>query len=154
VIYRRRRLLEMGGFDPTMGAFTDGLIVRRLALESGFFFDPHFLACWEISPTSLSARTALSVADSTRLIAKAVNEVRATFPVDIRVTYAERLSRRLRFSMARLWLIFGRGKIDAAGLAEVLQFNGYQRKILQLVTRFPYAPYATLVWMMLVLWPY
>ncbi len=154
VIYRRSRLLEAGGFDPAMGAFTDGLIVRRLALESGFFFDPQLLVCWEISPAGLSAQTALSVAENTRLIAKAVDAVRSTFPADIRTAYAGWLSRRLRFNMARLWLVFGGGKVDIAGLAEVLQFKGYSRKILQLAARFPCAPYAMLTWMTLVLRPY
>jgi len=154
VIYRRTRLLETGGFDDAMGAFTDGLIVRRLALESGFFFDPQLLVCWEISPTGLSARTALSVEETTRLIAKAVVAVRSSFPADIRIAYAEQLSRRLRFNMARLWLVFGKSKVDVAGLAEVLQFKGYSRKILQLLARFPYASYALLTWMTLVLRPY
>jgi glycosyltransferase involved in cell wall biosynthesis len=154
VIYRRTRLLETGGFDDAMGAFTDGLVVRRLALESGFCFDPQLLVCWEISPTGLSARTALSVAENTRLIAKAVDAVRSGFPADIRIAYAEQLSRRLRFNMARLWLVFGKGGIDVAGLAEVLQFKGYSRKILQLVARSPYASYALLTWMALVLRPY
>ena len=48
VIYRRRQLLAAGGFDETMGAFGDGLMVRRLALESGFCFDPALVAAWEI----------------------------------------------------------------------------------------------------------
>jgi glycosyltransferase involved in cell wall biosynthesis len=152
VIYRRSRLLEIGGFDGAMGAFTDGLVVRRLALESGFFFDPQLLVCWEISPSSLSARTALSETENIRLISNAVDQVRANFPADVRIAYAERLSRRLRFNMARLWLVFGRGKIDTSGLTEVLQFNGYARNVLQLTTYC--GRYATLAWMTLVLRPY
>src|SRR5438132_1170775 len=92
VIYRRSRLLAAGGFDETMGAFTDGLIVRRLALESGFFFDPQLVVAWEVAPTSLSARTALSVAENTQLIAKAVREVQSSFPADIRDDYSDLLS--------------------------------------------------------------
>jgi glycosyltransferase involved in cell wall biosynthesis len=154
VIYRRNRLLEIGGFDPAMGAFTDGIIVRRLALESGFFFDPQLLVCWEISPTSFSARTALSLSENSQLIAKARDEVRSSFPADIRIGYAESLSRRLRFNMARLWLVFGKGKLDLAGLAEVLQFTGYSRSILQLAARLPFARYLLLAWMAIVLRPY
>jgi len=44
VIYRRRRLLAAGGSDETIGAFGDGLMVRRMALESGFCFDPALVA--------------------------------------------------------------------------------------------------------------
>jgi hypothetical protein len=50
--------------------------------------------------------------------------VNATFPEDIRDSYADRLGRRLRFNMARLWLIFHKGTIDTAGMTEVLQFKG------------------------------
>jgi glycosyltransferase involved in cell wall biosynthesis len=154
VIYRRSRLLEAGGFSEAMGAFADGLMVRRLALESGFYFDPRLVVAWEISPTSFSARSALSVAENTRLIAKAVEEVGSSFPTDIRNTYADRLSRRLRFNMARLWLVFEKDSINVSGLAEVLQFKGYPRKILQLAGRLPFARYALLMWMALVLRPY
>jgi GT2 family glycosyltransferase len=154
VIYRRSRLLEAGGFSEAMGAFTDGFVVRRLALESGFYFDPQLVVAWEISPTSLSARSALSVVENTRVIAKAVDGVGSSFPADIRNVYADRLSRRLRFNMARLWLVFEKDPINVSGLAEVLQFKGYPRKILELAARVPFARYALLMWMALVLRPY
>jgi len=154
VIYRTERLLHAGGFDDTMGSFSDGLVVRKLGLESGFFFDTEILACWEIAPESLSARTALSVAENVRLIASAATKVRSSFPADVKHAYADLLSRRLRFNMARLWIVFGAGKIDVCGLADVLQLKGLSRRILQLLGRVPLAPYALLAWMTLLLRPY
>ena len=154
VIYRRTQLLEAGGFDESMGAFSDGIIVRKLALESGFYFDPTIVAAWQIYPNSLSARSALSVAENIRIVRKAVEEVKQTYPIDIRNPYADWLSRRLRFNMARLWLIFERGDIDVGGLAEVLEFRGYVRKILEFAARLPFAHYFLLLWMVLVLRPY
>jgi glycosyltransferase involved in cell wall biosynthesis len=154
VVYRRDRLLEAGGFDETMGAFTDGLVVRRLALEHGFYFDPAVVVAWQISPQSLSARTALSVTENAKLIARACAAVRATFPTDVSGTYAELLDRRLRFNMARLWVVFGKGALDTAGLAQVLRLTGLTRAVLQTLGRLPFARQTVLIWMTLLLRPY
>jgi glycosyltransferase involved in cell wall biosynthesis len=154
VVYRRDRLLGAGGFDETMGAFTDGLIVRRLALEHGFYFDPTVVVAWQISPQSLSARTALSVSDNARLIARACAAVRATFPADVSERYAQLLDRRLRFNMARLWVVFGNASIDTAGLAQVLHWTGLARGVLQALGRLPFARQTVLIWMTLLLRPY
>ena len=110
VIFRRLRLLEAGELDETMGALCDGILVRRLALKGRFCFDPIIGAAWEVYPESLSARSALSVSESLRLIDKATHEVRFNFPRDVCDSYAEKINRRLRFNMARLWLVFEKGK--------------------------------------------
>jgi hypothetical protein len=129
-------------------------VLRRLALNSGFYFDPRVVVAWQVSPHSLSARTALSVAENTDLIARAGNAVRANFPADVSSDYADILDRRLRFNMARLWLVFSRNSIDVAGLAQVLRFVGTQRAVLQSLARLPFARYAVLIWMALMLRPY
>jgi glycosyltransferase involved in cell wall biosynthesis len=154
VIYRRDRLLEMGGFNETMGSFTDGFVVRRLALEHGFYFDPAVVVAWQISPQSLSARTALSATDNTKLIARACSLVRTTFPIDVSGAYAELLDRRLRFNMARLWLVFSNGPIDTAGLAQVLRVNGLGRAVMHWMGRLPFARQMILIWMTVLLRPY
>jgi len=154
VVYRRNRLLEMGGFNETMGSFTDGFVVRRLALEHGFYFDPAVAVAWQISPQSLSARTALSATENTKLIAQACTLVRMTFPIDISGAYAELLDRRLRFNMARLWLVFSNGPIDTAGLAQVLRLSGFPRAVLHWMGRLPFARPMILIWMTLLLRPY
>jgi glycosyltransferase involved in cell wall biosynthesis len=154
VVYRRDRLLEMGGFNETMGSFTDGFVVRRLALEHGFYFDPAVVVAWQISPQSLSARTALSATENAKLIARACALVRTTFPTDVSEAYAELLDRRLRFNMARLWLVFSNGPIDTVGLAQVLRLSGLGRAVLHWVGRFPFARQMTLIWMTLLLRPY
>lgn len=154
VIYRRRQLLAAGGFDETMGAFGDRLMVRRLALESGFCFDPALVAAWEIYPESLSARSALSLSENTRLIGQALAAVKAGFPADIRDAYGDRLGRRLRFNMAQLWLVFNKQAIDTRGLTEVLQFAGAAQRGLKIAARLPFARFAVLAWAALVLRPY
>jgi glycosyltransferase involved in cell wall biosynthesis len=154
VVYRRDWLLAAGGFDETMGAFTDGIVLRRLALNYGFYFDPAVVVAWQVSPHSFSARTALSLAENANLIARAGAAVRASFPADVGEAYADVLDRRLRFNMARLWLVYGGKSIDVAGLAQALRFAGVQRTVLQCLARLPFARYALLMWMALVLRPY
>jgi hypothetical protein len=51
-----------------------------------------------------------------KVLALAVGAIRTGFPADIRDAYADRLGRRLRFNMVRLWLVFRKQTIDTAGL--------------------------------------
>ncbi|HEY1979192.1 MAG TPA: glycosyltransferase family A protein [Xanthobacteraceae bacterium] len=92
VVYRRRRLIEAGGFDNSMGAFCDGLMVRKLAFESGFYFASVVVAAMERYPQSLSAQAALSIEKNTRLIATATAAVKASFPSDVSVVYSDLLT--------------------------------------------------------------
>jgi glycosyltransferase involved in cell wall biosynthesis len=154
VIYRRRRLMEAGGFDETMGSFCDGIIVRQLALESGFYFDSTVLACWERYSESLSARSALNIQEGMRLHTNALAKVKASFPADIRKDYADRLGRRLRFNMALQWLFFRDRRIDAKSMADVLQFTGLARTVLEYAARLPTPRVAMTAWMFLALRPY
>jgi glycosyltransferase involved in cell wall biosynthesis len=154
VIYRRQRLVDAGGFDATVGAFTDGLIVRRLAFESGFYYSSAIVAAWERYPESYSARTAFSAIESARMIDKALAMVRANFPADIREDYAEMLGRRFRFNMAQLWLTLNNGPVNADGMADVLQFDGFNRAVLRWCARLPLPRLAVRAWMTLVLRPF
>jgi glycosyltransferase involved in cell wall biosynthesis len=154
VIYRRGRLMEARGFDENMAAFSDGIIVRRLAFESGFYFDRSVVCAWERYAESLSSRSALSTKESARLIGTACAEVKTAFPRDIRDSYAGLLDRRLRFNMARLWLVFDKNKIEADGMADVLRFRGFTRAVLKICALLPFARLAVMAWMALVLRPY
>ena len=155
VIFRRLRLLEAGGFDETMGALCDGILVRRLALEDGFCFDPIIGAAWEVYPESLSARSALSVTESLRLIDKATHEVRFNFPRDVSDSYAEKLNRRLRFNMARLWLVFEKGQVNVDHLGAVLKLSSFDKIVLGVLARLPAGRNgAMLSWMALRMRPY
>jgi hypothetical protein len=154
VIYWRRRLIEAGGFDEAMGAFSDGMVVRQLAFESGFYFDTAVLAAWERYPESLSARAALSIAESERLVACAVSRIKSSFPCDIREAYAKRLERRLRFNMACLGLQFDKGRINTETVSHMLQFKGVAQTVLDICARLPFSRLAVLTWMTLVVQPY
>jgi glycosyltransferase involved in cell wall biosynthesis len=153
VVYRRRRLIEAGGFDNSMGAFCDGLMVRKLAFESGFYFASVVVAAMERYPQSLSAQAALSIEKNTRLIATAIAAVKASFPSDVSVVYSDLLQRRLRFNMAALWLSH-KSRIDTQGMAQVLQLSRFAGGVLNAIGRLPLSRSTILIWMALILRPY
>jgi glycosyltransferase involved in cell wall biosynthesis len=131
VIYRRDLLVGLGGFDASLGSFCDGMAVRQLAFRHGFFFSTKVLACWEVYPESYSARSALSKVENVRLIEVAKRRMAATLPSGVNQRYPTLLERRLRFNMARLSLIWGKGRPDLEAIAMVAGFGRIERIILR-----------------------
>ena len=157
VIYRRRQLLAAGGFDETMGAFGDGLMVQRLALESGFCFDPALVAAWEIY---------LIYPEKPLGPLRAVGERKHQIDWPCAAVGQGQLSRRYSRCLCRpTWPppAFQHGAVVArvqqtgdryAGLTEVLQFGGAAQRGLEIASRLPLARFAVLAWAALVLCPY
>jgi glycosyltransferase involved in cell wall biosynthesis len=56
VIYRRRALLEAGGFRPELGSFCDGFVYLVLARKHGACFIPELLASWRKTDRNYSSR--------------------------------------------------------------------------------------------------
>ena len=150
VIYRRECLMAIGGFDPALGSFCDGIVVRNLALLHGFYFDPDILAICMVYPQSFSASSALSATKSRALIDIARERGVQALPEDIRDRYRDLIARRLRFSMSRLSLLFANGDPCADGVEDVFGGSATDRRVLQLLGRIPFVnPAATLSWMFL-----
>lgn len=99
-LFRRETLLAAGGFDASLGPFTDGYLVRRLALTHGFCFTPVVLAEWRVEENGYSRSLARDPDRSLALIAHVRNILRTdrAFPS----WYAELFERRWRFAFARL----------------------------------------------------
>ncbi len=89
-----------------------------------------------------------------KVLALAVGAIRTSFPADIHDAYADRLGRRLRFNMVRLWLVFSKQTIDTGCWTEVLQFGGAAQRGIEIASRLPFARFAVLAWAGLVLRPY
>jgi glycosyltransferase involved in cell wall biosynthesis len=150
VIYRRARLAEIGGFDRTLGALSDGMANRLLACRYGFCFEPKVLAAWRLDPESFSARSALSPTESARLIDGAKKWIDRYFPDDIRDNYRQKFDRRTRFSMARIRLVWAKGKLDWAGIADLMQWRAFDRGVLRLLASVPLLSASlALVWMVI-----
>ena len=104
VVFRREYLLEIGGFDETLGSFCDGINYRLLAFRKGFYYSSRLAAVWEVRQDSLSAQSALSPDQNSRLIQIAGERIADSCPATLGKDYPDLLRRRLRFNMARFAL--------------------------------------------------
>ncbi len=57
-IYNKRMIESEGGFDPSLGSFTDGFLTQVLTLKHGACFIPEILGCWRRCQSGFSASTA------------------------------------------------------------------------------------------------
>jgi glycosyltransferase involved in cell wall biosynthesis len=57
-LFRRDAVVNAGGFNGELGPFTDGYLVRQLALYHGFCFTPVPLATWQVDDGGYSRKLA------------------------------------------------------------------------------------------------
>ena len=136
-VYRRRLLAEIGYFDGRLGSLGDVLANRLLAFRHGFYFDPAVLAAYNKDPMSFSARSALSVEDSRRFLAAASSWINENLPEDVQEDHSRLFDRRMRFGLARLWVIWRRGKLNADAMADILDFGAFDRAVLRAIASAP-----------------
>lgn len=99
-VFRRDSVMEKGGFDERAGSFADGLLIRKIALTSGFFFEPRIFAVWNVFSEGLSRTTALDIERARKALdlLPLLIEQDADFPE----WYSAVFRRRWRFGAARL----------------------------------------------------
>ncbi len=99
-VFRRDLVLEAGGFAPSAGSFTDGLLARHLALKNGFVYVPAVLVVWRVNPEGYSRSATSEARNAEQLIANMKRHVAADplFPS----WYPELLERRWRFAVGRI----------------------------------------------------
>jgi len=56
-VVRRDATSWAGGFNADVGSFSDGLLLRKIAIRHGFFFAPKVVMTWCIYPDSVSRKT-------------------------------------------------------------------------------------------------
>lgn len=97
---RREAVLQAGGFDPSLRAFGDGFLFRKLALTHGFCFAPILGLVWRVSADSLSRTEAADPSGSFLTLAAARSRMHGdpVFPP----WYPEVFERRWRFAIGRL----------------------------------------------------
>lgn len=99
-LVKRDLVLGVGGFDPALGAFTDGFLFRKLALRHGFCFVPRIGLTWRVSTTGLSRLQAANFASSMDVLSSAMSRMRAD--PDFPSWYPEIFERRWRFAIGRI----------------------------------------------------
>ena len=137
MIYRRQRLAEIGYFDERLGSICDTLANRLLAFRYGFYFDPDVLAAYTKYPQSFSGRIALSVAEISRLLESAAGWMAQNLPEDIRDEHGPVFDRRMRFGMARLWVIWRRGRPNSDAIVDILKLTSFDRMVMRTLSHVP-----------------
>jgi glycosyltransferase involved in cell wall biosynthesis len=154
-VYRRRLLADIGYFDGRLGSLGDVLANRLLAFRHGFYFDSAVLAAYNKDPMSFSARNALSIDESRRLLDAASAWIAESLPEDVRDEHGRLFDRRMRFGLARLWVIWRNGKLDADAMADILNFGVFDRAMLKALVRAPFgSSVLALGWMTLRMPPF
>ncbi len=155
-IYRRKLLADIGYFDPSLGSIGDVLANRLLALRHGFYFDPVVLGVYNKDPASFSGRSALSVDKSRQVLSAAQAWIAAKLPEDEKDRQAKLFDRRMRFGLARLWIIWRDGKgMDVGAISDIADFGDRDRKIMGLLAKVPlFSSALVLIWMTLRLRPF
>jgi hypothetical protein len=152
-VYRRQMLLDIGGFDESLGSLCDGLTYRLLALRHGFCFSDQLVAAWQVRPDSYSARTSTSPSENAPLIDRAKTWIRKSFPSPLNTEYPEIFARRLRFNMARLSLL-GPGA-DAKAISDLVALRDFDSRLISILgTEKRVNRLAVLAWLALRLYPF
>jgi glycosyltransferase involved in cell wall biosynthesis len=101
-IFRRDDVTWAGGFDARLSSFADGFMARKIALRSGFYFEPKIVASWVVFPDSVSRRTALELERTKEHLDTVPRLIAAdtSFPS----WYADAFRDRWRFAACRLAL--------------------------------------------------
>ena len=152
-IFRRRELLNKGGFMIEAGSFSDGLLARKIALTEGMWFMPTAVSTWHIHPGGLSRQTALALdkAIDALVVLPALIERDRDFPP----WYGELFERRWRFGSARLALdVTPPDKTLLAAMVPSTRLDQAVIAALAPFLRFGAARLTTLAWLTLRLRPY
>lgn len=132
-IWRRDYLVAEGGFDPNLGAFADGFLVRKLAFKYGCCFTPYVGWNWHINSTGLSRSQAANVEKSNKALQDAIEAMGKdiAFPN----WYLPLFERRWRFALGRLAVRETPINIDA--LKGITCVTSADRHLADLFSRFP-----------------
>jgi glycosyltransferase involved in cell wall biosynthesis len=152
-VFRRDAIMEKGGFDARAGSFSDGLLVRKIALTYGFCFVPRVFAVWNIFAQGYSRSTALD-AERARKALEALPALIEQDP-DFPEWYPAVFRRRWRFGAARLAL-----QAEPPNLAIFMEIGAASRsdrRILSLLSRwmsFPPVRFLSVAFLAVRLEPY
>jgi len=153
VVYRRRFLLDIDGFDEALGSFSDGINYRLLAFRRGFYFSSHLTAAWEVRRDGFSGRSALSPTEGPRLVQAAKERLTLSCPSPLDSEYPQLYARRLRFNMARFALLSQHANSKA--IADLVALGDFDRRLISILgTKTSVSRLAILLWLIFRLHPY
>jgi glycosyltransferase involved in cell wall biosynthesis len=105
-IFRTDLLRAAGGFDATLGVFCDIIVARILAFQHGFIYVPGIRAVFRVAASTLSGSSRLDQNENTRQLEIASERLSTSIVGRLAPGYPDLFARRMRFSAARLQLVW------------------------------------------------
>jgi len=118
-VFRTDLLRAAGGFDATLGVFCDIIVARLLAFQYGFIYVPGIRAVFRVASTTLSGSTRLDQTENIRLLAIARERLSTSIVGKLAPGYPDLFARRLRFSAARLQLVWNGQNADPSAIVSL-----------------------------------
>jgi glycosyltransferase involved in cell wall biosynthesis len=118
-VFRADLLRATGGFDTTLGVFSDIIVERILAFQHGFVYVPGIGAVFRVAPSTFSGSTLLDQNENTRQLAIARERLSTSIVGKLAPDYPDLFARRMRFSAARLQLVWNGRNADPGAIVAV-----------------------------------
>jgi glycosyltransferase involved in cell wall biosynthesis len=134
-VFRTNLLRAAGGFDPTLGVFCDIIVARLLAFQYGFVYMPGIRAAFRVAASTLSGSTLLNQDENARQLAVACERLSASVVGRLARDYPGLFCRRMRFSAARLQLVWNGRDADPNVIVKVAGITETDMKILKAIRR-------------------
>jgi hypothetical protein len=118
-VYRTDLLRAAGGFDTTLGVFCDVIVARILAFQYGFIYLPGIRAVFRVAAGTLSGSTLLDQTKNIRLLGIARERLSTSIIGKLAPGYPDLFARRMRFSAARLQLVWNGQNANPSAIVKV-----------------------------------
>jgi glycosyltransferase involved in cell wall biosynthesis len=157
-MFRTDLLRAAGGFDATLGVFCDIIVERILAFQHGFVYVPGIRAVFRVAASTLSGFTLLNQNENARQLATAQERLAASIVGHLAPDYPDIFARRLRFSAARLQLVWRGRSADPSVIVKVARGTNTDARTLtairQIIGFGIVGRILALGWLTLRLWPF
>lgn len=151
-------LRTAGGFEAKLGVFHDIIVERLLAFEHGFVYLPGIRAIFRVAASTLSGSTLLNQNENMRQLGVARERLASSIVGRLAPDYPDLFARRLRFSAARLQLVWHDRDADLGAVVNVAGGTDIDAKALSMIRRTigfgTVGRILALGWLTLRLWPF
>ena len=153
-VYRRSYLMDIGGFDASLGAFCDGFASRLLSMRHGFCFIPEVLAGWRVNKENLSVRSALDIKTNKATLQYAIKLLDKLAAADPDNNYKSLLAQRWKFDIARMLIKWADDEtVDRQMLIRAIDGTRMDQWALRMLAHLPRQDFFMLSWLAMRLKP-
>ena len=157
-VFRTDFLRAAGGFEAKLGVFHDIIVERLLAFAHGFVYLPGIRAIFRVDASTLSGSTLLDENENTRQLEVARERLSTSIVGKLAPDYPDLFARRLRFSAARLQLVWHGRNADPGIIVKVAGGTDTDVKALTIIRQIIgfgiVGRILALGWLTLRLWPF